>query len=539
MKKILLFIIISIVTLSAPNLSNNQNSDKSVAELQFKIEQLEKRLENYEKLNWELERSKKDINDLNLKVESRVGLIYNIDQIYSTASKFYETSLVSAKELYEKSFLDLKNLVYQILIIGTSIFLGLKWWDKRNFESLKKEVLEQMETRFDNYSEYIKIQVKAEAVSIVDETKLELKNTKESILNDAKKEIEHLKNKIEENDKSMQEVIKAIGDKLNENNTIPETDIKIEEYKEGVDLINQNRNNEAISKLIEALKKSKTDIEKYYSTYWLGIAYYNTENFKEAIKELKKAKEMPQTEDNKYYSTYWLGMSYYNAGEFKEAIKEFKESVKLSKTENDKYFGEYWLGISYYNTREFKEAIKEFKEAIKLAKSEENKFYSKYWLGVAFYNDGNFKEAIKELEVAVSLAKLEKDKYYSTYWLGMSYFYNENFDLGKKNLKKAVNIATTNSDEYYAKYWLAMVYNSIGNLCDMKNILESIKDINHENRCFVNYFLAEIYYKEKNKKDASILIKEALRLKPDYIEAIELKRKINEMLDNLENKTEE
>ena len=114
----------------------------------------------------------------------------------------------------------------------------------------------------------------------------------------------------------------------------------------------------------------------------------------------------------------------------------------------------------------------------------------------------------------------------------MSYFYNENFEQGKENLKEAVKIAPTNHDEYYAKYWLAMVHNSIGNLYDMKNILENIKEINHENRCFVNYFLAEIYYKEKNKKEALRLIKEALRLKPDYAEAINLKRKINEMSDS-------
>ena len=127
MKKILLFIIISIVTLSAPNPSNNQNSDKSVVELQFKIEQLEKRLGNYEKLNWELERTQKDIDKLETKVDNKEGMVYNIDQIYSSANDFYKTS-----------FDDLKTLMYQASGMILLILLGINYTNKSDLKEKKE-----------------------------------------------------------------------------------------------------------------------------------------------------------------------------------------------------------------------------------------------------------------------------------------------------------------------------------------------------------------------------------------------------------------
>lgn len=169
MKKILLFIIISIVTLSAPNPSNNQNSDKSVAELQFKIEQLEKRLGNYEKLNWELERTQKDIDKLETKVDNKEGLVYNVDQIYASANDFYKTS-----------FDDLKTLMYQASGLIVILLLGINYSNRNELKEKKEEIEKNTEKRLENTINCINDIVNTK-ISELSELKLKVKNTEKKL----------------------------------------------------------------------------------------------------------------------------------------------------------------------------------------------------------------------------------------------------------------------------------------------------------------------------------------------------------------------
>ncbi|MGL5803799.1 MAG: hypothetical protein ACRCX7_14690, partial [Cetobacterium sp.] len=140
MKKLLLFIIISIVTLSAPKPSNNQNINKTIAELQIQIKELEQKIN---KQNEEYLKLKKE-------VEERIGLTYNIDQIYSTSKSHYELSTEKVEKLYSESFSNYNSMIMAFLtVMGiaatllTGLFIFVKLEDSGKSKELKKELKEK------------------------------------------------------------------------------------------------------------------------------------------------------------------------------------------------------------------------------------------------------------------------------------------------------------------------------------------------------------------------------------------------------------
>lgn len=172
MKKVILLLFIlssfNILALSSNNLSNSTKSSEQ-KEKNLELEEIEKLKQQIEEMNIKLSIMEKESN--------KIGLTYNIDQIYSTAKSFYNETLTESKEYYKKSFDDvklyyenafntLKDIAFAIIGLGLTAILGIgifqildysKISDKidkkthfitkelyQNFNILKKELLKKV-----------------------------------------------------------------------------------------------------------------------------------------------------------------------------------------------------------------------------------------------------------------------------------------------------------------------------------------------------------------------------------------------------------
>lgn len=527
MKKLLLFIIISIVTLSAPKPSNNQNN-KNVTELQFKIEQLEKRLENYEKLNWELERTQKDIDKLETKVDNKEGMVYNIDQIYSSANDFYKTS-----------FDDLKTLMYQASGMILLILLGINYTNRSDLKEKKEEV--------------------------------------EKIICEKMQELEEVKTKAKEIDNRLDELDKAFGLRLGELNKTFDKKMKDLEIK-NIDLeaklrefieiekekIQKNLMEDYNTNVVCEIKNMKLKIQnmeegsKSSEESEINIEPEGINTSDKIIriikklyrkKEYSKAKEVLENNYSKddYNMNYWLGLVNYKLLKYAEAIYHLNIAKNICPNEIKEYYVNYSLGMAMSKNKNYEGAIKYFHEAIKLAPKDSNRYKSYYQLGYTYSINLKYKEATIYLKEAEKYALTKEDKYNVYHELGVNYLFEVEYQLGIKYLQQAIQEAKklTQSNKFKSLNWLGIAF------CSTKEYLKAISCFNYVEKnqeyysAFDKEWTAKCYYRlaleifEFDQTKAKNYINKSLDYDPGNKEALELKEKIEKMPDNLDNKTEE
>lgn len=108
---------------------------------------------------------------------------------------------------------------------------------------------------------------------------------------------------------------------------------------------------------IEELQDIKKIVEEEIIRKKLG------EEPEEVVEPITKSKESEKTDNEKAFEHYNVGMEASQAGKYEEAIREFKKSLQY----NDKIWQTYqYLGSCYYNQGMEQEAVQAYKKALEL-----------------------------------------------------------------------------------------------------------------------------------------------------------------------------
>ncbi|MGL4902682.1 MAG: hypothetical protein ACRC3I_06410, partial [Cetobacterium sp.] len=109
MKRILLYILLSITIFSEPILLKNESQ---LTDSSQKISVVE-----YEKLKWKFEQLEKEIRELKESSINNKEILSDVTQKYVDVSLYLKESTGDVKSLYKESFNDLKTLIYQFLAL--------------------------------------------------------------------------------------------------------------------------------------------------------------------------------------------------------------------------------------------------------------------------------------------------------------------------------------------------------------------------------------------------------------------------------------
>lgn len=437
MKKILLFIIISIVTLSAPETSNNQNNDKSVAELQIQIKELE------QKIN----KQNKEYLNLKKEVEERIGLTYNIDQIYSTSKSHYEESIKKVEELYSKSFENYNSLIIAFLtglgiLVAFAVFV--KFDDSKKMRELRDELLCDMKYKKEEIEKYMD-KIMETSISCMKE-----------IVNAKTSELDDLKLKIEEMNKTLDKELIKLDNKIAEkidvlklesekaiayiNNLSKEIKMSLDVEKTRI----SNHENEikAVTAQIKKIKDfssegiGKNEVVNNINLNFLRRAkqLFEEKNYEESIVVLKE-----NYSEKNYKINYWIGKNYQELGNYKEAIKYYLLAREYTKLKEEKYRLNYDIGISCYLEKNYIDALENFKIWGKNTTFIEEKDSAELWIGITNYTLGNYTGAVDILEKVKTSTKNYwlKSSYYE---IAKKYYEEENKKLAQINILKSIEV---------------------------------------------------------------------------------------------------
>lgn len=487
MKKLLLFIIISIVTLSAPNPSNNQNSDKSVVELQIQIKELE------QKIN----KQNKEYLNLKKEVEERIGLTYNIDQIYSTSKSHYEDSIKRVEELYSKSFENYNITIIAfltgfgiIVTLAVGLLIFVKIDDSKKIKELREDLLHDMRDKKEEIEKNVdrilanSISYTNEIVNVktseLDTLKLQVKEINGILAKELTKlekktveELEKIRNEVDFKLKNINELSREIKNTLNaeKENIIKEikkeiskdskisdeiiiSDCKESENKnEGTseivgvtkckNLVRNNNYDEAILGYENIIKNSKDEEELYEAYKDLGYIYNKLNRYEESIINYKKALNcIGKQSINERINLYnRLSHVCYMSNRYDEALKYKEKAYELNPDISDEHF---LFDLSYlYNKQNEKEKAIKILEQIKLKNSRKDLSYKvNYKIANIYSKFNNYEEAI-EMYNALSdetkgiythdLPKLYYDLGFNYYKLNKTKEALENFEKIDKN----------------------------------------------------------------------------------------------------------
>ena len=256
--------------------------------------------------------------------------------------------------------------------------------------------------------------------------------------------------------------------------------------EEGIDLFKNNKFDEAITKLSQALEKienKNSQIQEQNDIqFWLGRCYLeqamkakgeaSTRLFEQAIEHCKQQLRLAEQlegengiqEQNN--AQHWLGRCYFEQAMkakekdavllFKRAAVYFQQSLEFAKQLTDEQnsiqeqtYAQHWLGCSYLahakevrgnDLKLLRQAVKCFKQQLRLSKqlggkdSIQKQIYAQYWLGSCY-----LEQAIAIKDEKTSRAKKlaqRAEKYYLSTAERLSQLIDES---EKEKLKKIIN----------------------------------------------------------------------------------------------------
>lgn len=179
-----------------------------------------------------------------------------------------------------------------------------------------------------------------------------------------RKASEEVKSKIMENMsaggavllKEEMEFGKPLTDQVIEQQQQKIVDLILRLEKEGKIVLKGRKRRGEIEK-IEELQDIKKIVEEEIIRKKLG------EGPEEVVELITKSKESEKTDNEKAFEHYNVGMEASQAGKYEEAIREFKKSLQY----NDKIWQTYqYLGSCYYNQGMEQEAVQAYKKALEL-----------------------------------------------------------------------------------------------------------------------------------------------------------------------------
>lgn len=280
-------------------------------------------------------------------------------------------------------------------------------------------------------------------------------------------------------------------------------------YKEGMTSFRGKLYNAARLQFEKALRYDPNCVELHYQ---LGLVYTYLIPYQDlAIVEFKKVQELIPDQRSVAHinAVFNEGLALLRMGAYEDAIVVLRKVKELDPTykDIDKLYN--YLGVAYYFLDNYEMAIKAFKRAI-----QEN----------ATYREANFN--LKSVNMRLL--------YFN---VGVTYGFMGNYRQAIEELNKAIEIDT---NFYSAHLELARIYIRGGMYGDAINELIRCERINpnHRNIRKVYMNLGVAYYNRGNPKLAVEYLRKALRLQPDYEDAVKNLRNIFQEYDPLkEDKT--
>ncbi|MDD5773481.1 MAG: tetratricopeptide repeat protein [bacterium] len=277
-----------------------------------------------------------------------------------------------------------------------------------------------------------------------------------------------------------------------------------EAYKEGMASFKEKLYNAARQQFEKAIRYDQNCVEAHYQ---LGLAYTFLIPYQDlAIVEFRKVQELvpDNTAATHVKAVFNEGLAHLRMGAYEEAIVVLKKVKELDPTykELDKLHN--YLGVAYCFLNNYEDGIREFKKAI-----QEN----------ATYREANYN--LKSVNMRLL--------YFN---VGVTYGFMGNYRQAIEQLNKAIEIST---NFYNAHMELARIYIREGMYGDAISELIRCDRINpnHRNNRKVYMNLGIAYYNQGSPKIAVEYLRKALRLQPDYEEAIKNLRSIFQGYDPL------
>jgi|GEM_PF-6061233 len=177
-------------------------------------------------------------------------------------------------------------------------------------------------------------------------------------------------------------------------------------YKEGIELYNDEKYEEAIEKFYEIVLVEPQAHDAYFL---IGLSFLKLSEYESATEWFKCLLELNPAYTQVYY---FLGIAYLKLERYDAAIQNL---LIAEKYEPQKYSIYYNLGIAYYKTNNLEEAINNLRLAIKLNSNLPEAYYM---LGVLYYRLGRYEEAREAFNSLLAIDKEKKfavkvDKYLS------------------------------------------------------------------------------------------------------------------------------
>lgn len=403
-KRILLYILLSITIFSEPILLKNESQ---LTDSSQKISVVE-----YEKLKWKFEQLEKEIRELKESSINNKEILSDVTQKYVDVSLYLKESTGDVKALYKESFNDLKTLIYQFLALVIAVLIGIKvigtWELNKKFGEIEKikEALkileddvkikyEQLDKKTAEDLEKIRSEVEFKRENI-NELSGEIKNTlnaeKESILDEIKEKTFITSSLGSGKTESM----KMYFDKLKRINEKKEEKSDLDYYRKLAD--NQNYD-EAVLGYENIIKNSKNKAELYEAYKELGEIYLDQGRYEESIINYKKASKniINQSVKDKIKLYNNLSHAYYMSSRYDEALKYKEEAYNLNPKTSDKYLLSSLSNL--YERQNNKEKAIEMLEQIKLKNSESRLIYETNEKMANIYSKFNdYERAIKIYE---------------------------------------------------------------------------------------------------------------------------------------------
>ncbi|MEW5801403.1 MAG: tetratricopeptide repeat protein [bacterium] len=298
--------------------------------------------------------------------------------------------------------------------------------------------------------------------------------------------------------------------------------------------INQGKYSQAIEKFQELV-----ELDPNHADGWtnLGTAFLGSGKFDEAQKALERAIHIKPAVPKAYGS---LGTLFMKQGKSYQAVEQFQKSLNL---EPDSSEAHYNLGIAYYSNGQINQAIEEYNRAIALdpqnpsahvnlgivyfATGQIDKSQDEYQkalsldphhlealinLGVIYYNKGEYDLAIKTYQDALLVNPNSIQPYVN---MGLAYLAKGMTREAIAEYQKALKINPRNLEVHVN---LASAYFNLGEYPSALAEYLSITELDPKNPLGF-YGLGYSYFYQGLFDQAISALQNALRLKPDYLEA--------------------
>ena len=113
------------------------------------------------------------------------------------------------------------------------------------------------------------------------------------------------------------------------------------------------------------LPKETSQRFREYQKYARGLQYINAQDYDKAVSELKRFKAENKKSIYKSYAQYWIGESFYMQGDYPMAIKQYQNLLSKNSKSAKAPTALYRQGLSFYQLQSFEDAKAFFTKVIR------------------------------------------------------------------------------------------------------------------------------------------------------------------------------